>query len=292
MCTRVGWSPSRPCRVVLTIFVALLTASRARSAQVSELAALHHDGQTFLTWTCPPGAGWTYRVYWSSSRILTTADLGAATPIGSPSDSSWCDRRLASLCGTFYGYAVDSLAAPLDSTEGLFVWTPDAARLCGYAVTCVGASGYEDRAITPGGNSLAVPVWEEPARPRPVYQRTLTGPLGAPADVYTLWTCDRELPLFPAMCDRPSEPYDCSVHHGTPGGGLMFHAHVRAGSFYLASAGSGQPGEWQLTMDDLLRTPDVNTFWFGYHEGYDIETTEVPTNPATGTIEDYTARRV
>src|SRR5436309_14924289 len=121
----------------------------AWGAQVAALAALHHDGQTFLTWTCPPGAGWTYRVYRSFSKILIAADLETATLIGGPADSSWCDRRLSSLSGTVFGFAVDSLAAPLDSTQGLFVWTPDAAGSPWYAVTCVGADGYEDRAITP-----------------------------------------------------------------------------------------------------------------------------------------------
>ena len=73
----------------------------------------------------------------------------------------------------------------------------------------------------------------------------------------------------------------------------MFHAHVRGGSFYLAHAGSGEPGEWQITIDDFIRTYDVNTFWFGYHDGYDIEAGMNPLLPPTsGTVEDYTARRV
>jgi hypothetical protein len=72
----------------------------------------------------------------------------------------------------------------------------------------------------------------------------------------------------------------------------MFHAHVRGGSFYLADAGSGKPGEWQLTMDDFTRTPEANTFWFGYHEGYDIEETVDQPVPVAGWVEDYTARRM
>ena len=290
---RRAWRHPGGCRIAFATLVTLLPAPSAWGAQVAALAALHHDGQTFLTWTCPPGAGWTYRVYRSFSKILIAADLETATLIGGPADSSWCDRRLSSLSGTVFGFAVDSLAAPLDSTQGLFVWTPDAAGPPWYAVTCVGADGYEDRAITPGGNSLVDPVLETPAPPRPVYQRTLVDPLGAPADVYTLWTSARETSFFPAMCNRSSEPFDCSVHHGTAGGGLMFHAHVRGGSFYLAHAGSGEPGEWQITIDDFIRTYDVNTFWFGYHDGYDIEAGMNPLLPPTsGTVEDYTARRV
>ena len=186
---------------------------------------------------------------------------------------------------------MDSLAAPLDSTQGLFVWTPDAAGLSGYAVTCQAAGQSEDLAITPGGNSLVLPVTEVPALPRPVYQRTLIGPGGAPADVYTLWTSDRDTPFFPAMCNRPGEAYDLSVHRGTAGGGLLVILHVHGGSFYLAQSGSGTPGEWQITVDDFIRAPAVNTFWFGYHEGYDIEASVDPLPPISGTVTDYTARR-
>jgi hypothetical protein len=260
-------------------------------AGVSGLAALHHDGQTFITWTNPPGSGWGFWVHRSSSPIETPADLLTATMVGGPGDSSWCDRRLSSLSGNVYGFAVDSLAAPLDSTRGLFVWTPDSAGLTYYAVTSWDAQGNHDSAVTPGVNSLVVPVSETPAPPRPVYQRTLIGPGGIPADVYTLWTSFIDTPFLPAMCNLPSEPYDCSIHRGAPGGGLMFHAHVRGGSFYLAGQGSGEPGEWQLTMDDYLRAWEANTFWFGYHEYFDINS-NLSQPPLDGTVRDYTARRV
>jgi hypothetical protein len=268
-----------------------LLACPAGATAISGLGALHHDGQTFLTWTSPPGAGWTFRVYRSPSAIESGSDLATASHAGEVADSSWCDRRLSSLSGTIHGFSIDSLAAPLDSTRGLFVRTSESAGTAYYAVTCQAPGGAEDAGIIPGENSLASPVSETPSLPRPVYQRTLLGPWGAAADVYTLWTSDRETPFFPAMCDRPGEPYDCSVHHGAHGGGLMFHAHVRGGGFYLADAGSGMGGEWQLTMDDFIRTPEVNTFWFGYHEGYDIESGASQPPPLDGIVEDHTARR-
>src|SRR5690242_2735851 len=49
-----------------------LTAHAARAAQVQDLAARHVSGQTFLTWTSPPGVGWIYRVYASASPIRST----------------------------------------------------------------------------------------------------------------------------------------------------------------------------------------------------------------------------
>jgi poly(3-hydroxybutyrate) depolymerase len=273
------------------LLAALLLAGPAEATQISGLGAVHHDGQTFLTWTSPPGPGWTYRIYRSVSAIESGADLAAAERVGVETDSSWCDRRLSSLSGTVYGFCVDSLAAPLDATQGLFVWTPGSVGPAWYAVTCQAPGYEEDVSVAPGGNALADPVFEVPSLPRPVFQRTLIGPWGAPADVYTLWTSSRETPSFPAMCNRPGEPYDCSIHRGAPGGGLMFHAHVRGGSFYLADAGSGMGGEWQITMDDFIRTPQANTFWFGYHEGYDIEWAVNQPPPLHGAVQDYTARR-
>src|SRR4051812_37009033 len=68
---------------LLPLLLLLVDASRAAATTVTGLAALHHDGQTFLTWTCPAGTGWTYRVYASSQNIRRTSDLGSATAWGS-----------------------------------------------------------------------------------------------------------------------------------------------------------------------------------------------------------------
>jgi hypothetical protein len=259
---------------------------------VSAIQALHHDGQTFLTWTAPPGEGWKFWVYRSATPIESSLDLGSAALLGKAPDSSWCDRRLSSLAGSVYGYVVDSAATPLDASQGLFVWTPDAAATCWYAVTCQAPGQGEDTDITPGANALALAVTETPAPPRPVYQRTLVNALATPADVYTLWAGTLDTPYARAMCNVPSEAWDSSIHHGANGGGLMFHAHVRGGSFYLAEVGSGQPGEWQITMDDYIRSPEANTFWFGFLEGYDIESSGPHPPPESGTVHDYTSRRV
>jgi hypothetical protein len=281
-----------PLPAALALLIALCFVPAAQAVQVSGLAALHHDGQTFLTWNSPSGNGWTYRVFVAASPIETELDLTLATPVGEVGDSTWCDRRLFSVSGTAYGYAVDSAATPLGPGQGLFVRTAAAAGLCWYAVTCQAGSGPEDRTITPGGNAMALPVSETPMLPRPVFQRILYGDLNRPSDVYTLWTSDVETPFFPVMCNRPSMAYDCSLLRGLPGGGLNFHAHYRGGSFYLAQIASGMPGEWVIKLDDFIRTPSVNTFWFGYHEDYNIESFASQPIPTDGIVPDYTAKRV
>src|SRR5258706_465553 len=102
-----------------------LSASAARSAQVSNLAAKHASGQTFITWTCPPGPGWVYRVYASAFPIRSTTDLNHALRAGAASDSSWYDRRYSLLTGATTSYRIDSLAAPLGPDQGLCVLTVD-----------------------------------------------------------------------------------------------------------------------------------------------------------------------
>ncbi len=276
---------------LLTVLL-LFVGSQSFATQVTGLAALHHDGQTFLTWTAPAGTGWTYRAYASAQIIDQTGDLATATLLGAVGDSTWCDRRLSSLSGAIYAYAIDSLAAPLGATNGLFAVTPAASSSRFYAVTAERAPNPEDRTITLGQNSLATPVAEALALPRPVFQRSLVVG-GIPVAVYALWTSAAGTALFPAMANEPGVAHDCGVVRGgaPPQNSLMIRPHARGGSFLQSLAGSGESGEWRLALDDHLRSSERNSFWYGYHERYDIESSSnLP--PVSGTVVDYTMRRV
>ena len=96
-------------------------APAAWATRVRIDAVVHHDGQTFLTWTSSNGPGTTYWLYRSDLPISNSSDLAAATLVGYVGDSTWCDRRLSALTGTLYSYAVDSLASPLTPGQGLFI---------------------------------------------------------------------------------------------------------------------------------------------------------------------------
>jgi hypothetical protein len=268
-----------------------ISALPAASSQVALLTATHRNGQTFLVWNSPLGIGWSYRVYRSATPLLTGEDLGTASLVGTVGDSTWCDRRLSSLVGIVQGFTIDPLGLPFDVERGLFVATPAQAGDVYYAVTCQGAGDVEDRTLVPGVNALLLPVSETPARPRPVYQRDIRLG-GCKYGVYTLWTTDTGTPHFPAMSNRASQPFDCSVVLGTKGGALMFQPHPRFGNFLTGGFGSGTLGEWVLTTDDFIETTDVNTFWFGYQANYDNEVSAANPAAATGVVEDYTARRV
>lgn len=277
----------------------LLTASAARSAQVSNLAAKHASGQTFITWTCPPGTGWIYRVYASAFPIRSTTDLNHALRAGAASDSSWYDRRYSLLTGATASYRIDSLAAPLGPDQGLCVLTVDGRGMpyytgkAYYAVTAqLGPTGLEDRTLVAGINSLARPVNEHVGKPEPVFQREYANHAGPPL-IYTLWTTDVSTSVFPAMANVPGVPFDLAVvpQPSFAHPSLLVAMHARTGNFLQGIVGTGMPGEAVLAPDDPLNNHDANTFWYGYHDGYDINGDLNPP-PTAGMVHDYTMQRV
>jgi hypothetical protein len=252
--------------VVCCLLALALSASSASAVPVSGLTAVHRDGQTFLTWKTPPGTGWRYRVYSSDQPILDAFSLENTLIEGEVGDSTWCDRRLYQLTGVPYAYRIDEDLPVLASDRGLFVVTPQWDRAYYYAVSAPG--GYEDFLFVSGQSSLAIPVVETVARPQPVLQRTVTGWFGIVADVYTLWTTNAATPLFDAMSSTAGLPYDCAIVKGQGVQPLVLRGHGRGGNFLVSLAGI-TPGNWVLSVDDYLPNPDVATFYFGYHEGYD-----------------------
>ena len=281
---------------ILLLVAPILVSAASRDAVAARVRLdppVHRDGQTFLTWTSVNGPGTTYRVYTSSDPITNTADLLASTLVGSVRDSTWCDRRLSAILGNTYAFRIDSVATPLAPDQGLFVVTPPVSRNAYYAVTSQLNGGAEEFTITPGWNTLQDPVNEQLGTPRPVYQRTLPVGPGVDADIYTLWTTDHATPLFPAMANRSSLPFDCGVARGgvPPQSSLLISMHARGSNFFQGVYSTGHPGEWVLALDDPVETRELNTFWYGYHRSYDpfLYTNPVPN---TGVVEDYTMRRV
>lgn len=260
------------------------------AARIHRLAAVHHDGQTFLTWSCPPGVGWRYRVYVYDQPMVWLSDFWSARYVGMVGDSTWCDRRLTSITGTTFGYSVDTASAALDSTQALFVVTPPDAGTRFYCVTAESCGRGEDRSMAIGDNSLLAGVDEQPGTPLPVYQRTMTWG-GIPADIFTLFASPASTAAFPAMSNRFGYAFDCALVRGAPGAALMVRMHPRGGDFMQCLAGSGVTGEWRLALDDPWMNLDGNSFWFGWHENYDPAT---PVNdvPVTGVVRDYTLQRV
>jgi len=287
-----AWTDSRNlAQTDLDLYAQRVTPTGPVQTRAGGITASHHDGQTFVTWTCPPGVGWAYRVYGSASPIVDGASLATATLLGTVGDSTWYDRRLSTILGATLAYHTDSAGPGISPTRALFVTTPSANGSSYYAVTVQLLTTAEDRTVTPGANALAAPVVEQLGLPRPVYQLRLTLPWATP-DIYTLWTTDRGTSAFPAMCNRAGAAFDCAVMRGgaAPYNSLLFNFHRRAGNFLEGTYTTGYPGEWVLSMDDPLGTRDQNSFWYGYDELYDLTLWQNPV-PTAGVVCDFTERR-
>ena len=272
------------------LYAQRITPSGPVPVGVASLSASHHDGQTFLTWVSPPDTGWTYRVYVRTSPFTGPADLASASLVGSVGDSTVFDRRLAAFSGVLRTFRTDSLAAPLGHDRGLFVVTPSASRTAWYAVTAQLRGAAEDTRLFAGDNVLQNGVVEGLDLPRPVWQGTLADVAGNP-DLYTLWTTHVDTPLFPAMSNRASQPYDCGVLRAAPGAPALVRPHPRGGDFKDQLVHSMSPAEWVLGLDDYTRNEDYSTWWYGHHTGYDFLAATNPV-PTSGLVVDYTQRRV
>src|SRR5262245_45362057 len=178
----------RRLRLLLLLPIAAIWATAADATIVTGINAIHRSGQTFLTWNVPSASGWTYRVYISSKPLRRTSDLQTATLVGTVGDSSWCDRRLTSLLGQTVAFCRDSAGPPLPESAGMFVNTAGTFGFQWYIVTAQQAGADEDQTVFAGVNALGSPLVEQPATPRPVWQRQLPSEYGALADDYVLWT--------------------------------------------------------------------------------------------------------
>jgi dienelactone hydrolase len=272
----------------LLVTAAALWADLVGATTVSELAAIHRSGQTFLTWTVPSPGTWTYRVYASSDPVLSTADLDQALLVGTVGDSTWMDRRLSKLLGGTVAFSRDSAGPPLPETAGMFVHTVSGSGLKYYAVTAQPVGDAEHRGVTVGANALETPVWVEEEAPRPVWQRETISEYGALADVYVLWTWNEDRTYGKATSSQDGWAFHSAVVRGAapPDNRLFLRGHGRGGSFLQATWGF-LPTDWRLSFDDHLPNKDVASFYYGYHEQYVLDSNGNPI-PSSGVVRGYT----
>lgn len=146
-------------------------------AAFGNLEARFFGGKTYITFSEDTGTGHTYRLYRSAVPIALVDGL---SPYATIPDSSSFIRKHGVYC-----VARDS-GALLTAETGIFVYTPKDTTDVYYAVTVV-RSGIEDRAVSPGVNSLSTPVHEEWwSRPRGLLH-TLTVSSGYLNYLFQFW---------------------------------------------------------------------------------------------------------
>ena len=171
---KVDWLRAA-CAVALAL---TLGNTAAAAATVSQLSAVAHGGQVFLTWKeAETAAGTTFNVYVAGEPIH---DVAQARRVGHHverhsardwwADPASFDQKKPH--GEAVGYLLHG-GRRLDPTGGLFVHTVEES-LQGklfFAVTQSDARGVEDTRLTPGGNTLARGVAATPGALEPIWQR-------------------------------------------------------------------------------------------------------------------------
>ncbi len=139
------------------IAVVCSVSTSAAAATVTDLKAVHRNGQTFITFTKNSGSGakTTYDVYRHTSAITSLSGL---TKIATLDADSWhllYHDSGAPPPSLSNGFIITNDGPPLTSTQGLLAWTTATSGTYFYAVT-----NSTDSTVTLGTNSLTSGVSE------------------------------------------------------------------------------------------------------------------------------------
>ncbi len=254
----------------------LAIAALPASAAVSGIQALHHDGQTFVTWmdaeTGTAGTKYRYTLYRAAAPI-TQANLAGARQVAT---------NILPFSGKRFGYAfnmtdradptkpmavIQEGGSPLPLWSGLAVYTAQAGESAYYAVVARDTTSGTDQPVVAGQNATTAPVAESVAPLRPIQLHTA-------ASVYpSLGITGRQgLPLLlvlHASGANGGPPDERSDYYEFFGNGAMGYHDG------LQTALGVQ--EWRLPAGNMLRlfTRDTlvhpsgaqgfETYWFGYN---------------------------
>lgn len=254
---------------------------------------MYKNGQVFLTWNNIAAPGIKYSVYKSVTPITSGTQLSAAQNLGFVADSSGINKRLTMILspGNPIGLKIDSLGNPLSVGVGLFVATTAANGDFYYAVT-TSSGATEDTAIVAGSNSLITSVTETISDPQPVWQQSyLIGTVTV--QIYTQFVTAVSSATYPVMTNVGSFPFNFSIYKSNNSvSPLVVKFHAGNGNFIQVAADGINfiENECRLSLDDWLPN-NLNSYWFGYHENYDIYSAATQTHNS-GTVRAYTMKRV
>ena len=263
------------------------------TGQVSNIEALSKNGQVFVTWDNLNLRNVIYTLYKSPRPIQYGFQLSSAQNLGTVMDNSAIDERLTEIFDTLTYLRIDSASSPLLSNNGLFVATSIDPGSFYYAVTA-NVGEVEDTTIVFGSNSLATPISEDVQFPKPVWQQS-TSLWGNKADIYVQFATKITTSIYPQMTNVGSFPFHFALvkfgnkpHHPLT---VRLHGRWQYGSFLEEGYPSGIQNEWMITIDDWIPNGHGDTFFYGYHEDYNIRSNQNQC-PTSGIICNYTSARI
>jgi hypothetical protein len=257
--------------------------------QITNIDAFFRDGQVFVTWDNLQETNVRYTLYRSPTPIQYGYQLASSQNLGYVPDNSALNKRLSNLIGTTY-LKIDSASAPLASSKGLFVATSTDAGSYYYAVT-PGFNDLEDTTIIAGANSLSSPVSETVMIPKPVWQqnRTIAGKV---FEIYVLFATKVRSSIFPQMTNAGTFPCNFAlIKKGSVSPHpLTIYMHYGTSHFLSVYKTLDHPEEWIVSIDEWIPGFPDETLGYGYHEDYDIFSTQNPV-PTSGLLYNYTAKK-
>ncbi|MCA9083922.1 MAG: hypothetical protein KDA81_07690, partial [Planctomycetaceae bacterium] len=260
------------------------------SAGVTQLEAVHHNGQTFLTWQEDTTiVGEEYHVY-RYSEAITADNIGDAellTLKWGPLDDDTSVHQLAGP-GAPSHFVIEDLGSELSDDTGLFVYTTQDGESGNafYAVTLV-VNGVE-QALDVSGDALATSVQETAGETAPILVNSVNGGKGR---VYTqfmdykTWNPTFQGYAYNYAVALPAD-YDPSKDYA-----LKVNLHAYTGSYqFLPQTEYG----WQ-TIELFVDDPGadrgtIHTWWYGFAADHNYRT-DGPI-PTSGVIENFTEQRV
>lgn len=272
-----------PVRLLLLIisFAAPILASTAPS--VTNLHAIHHNGQTFIVWTDAAagaaGAKYRYDLYRSTAGAITNLSQATLVQQGihnnsgqliGPKPFNQATRQKPTLRMSVITQGGESL--PLWS--GLAVYTSKAAESAYYAVITRDNSGAQEPSPPSPTNVLQAPVKEEPAPIVPVLQVPSSDPQRNPNCCSI--SVASELPLWLRLHGsggRAGEVGDLQAFWGDANMGYQDGIQSIFSVFEDHSGDAlAKGGARKLIMapQDAVWSVDGNsfseTFWYGYKD--------------------------
>lgn len=255
----------RACRPACNLLIGLIactaTSLSAAPLHVTGIAALYHDGQTFITWKeVPPTTAESIRyALYQANQPITNQNIHSAHLLqwDIPSDA-------ASVFGPNVWSRVPRAViatgqSPLPNSVGLAVVTATEARRSYYAIVATDRSDHPLSEVVPGESATVQPTTEAPAPIQPIKV--------ASDEDQDRGTSPRPLVLWlHGHGGRESERGDAYLYMGTD---EMGYRDGIPGVFTVQQRGSPENGRWfEIRPRDLIRNPDgdrpLSTYWFGY----------------------------
>ncbi|MCS6917257.1 MAG: hypothetical protein RMK52_02680 [Chitinophagales bacterium] len=278
--------------------------SSPHAATVTKLQAQWRDGQVFLAWQNVGVTGQAYKVYRSTTAFVSPDQLNASNYIGQVRDSSAKNIRRSRLEQMPVFFRWQPGGEPLGANIGLYVVTCTETGQFYYAITVLDlASGIEDKTLLPGKNTLISPVSESVAFPLPVWQDSVIWSNGDVVHYYTQFGDNRHNQYRRVMNNVGSFGYNfIQIRRGQAERYPLFI--FLEGLQKNAIKGNGLD-EFEnitncyiLSLDDWIPYPNgygtdagKSTSWVGYHEGYDIYSSNNAV-PTSGVVMAYTQHRI